>query len=100
MEGGITMKITDKGKIISLKNQGKSYQEISLLLNIPRSTISSFINSLKEINTCKECGKKIDIIKGHRKREFCSNSCRYKYWSKSNLNQKKAVCLCCNPKLP
>lgn len=93
----------EKKKIIELKSEGKSIREISTLLNIPRSTIGSYIKTLEKEFFCKCCGKPITIKKGHRPRVFCSDGCRYKYWRSNNTNKNKPTnhvveCLCCNKK--
>lgn len=93
------MKESEKKKILELKASGKSIREIAALLNIPRSTVGSFIKSNEKKAACKYCGKSITLIKGHRPRVFCSDSCRYNYWKENNKDRKTKLeveCLCCH----
>jgi len=93
----------EKKRIIELKAEGKSIRDISSLLNIPRSTIGTYIKTFETESFCKCCGKLIAIKKGHRPRVFCSDSCRYKFWRSINNDKNKStnyvvVCLCCQKK--
>lgn len=93
----------EKKRIVELKAEGKSIRDISSLLNIPRSTIGTYIKNLETVSYCKCCGKSIAIKKGHRSRAFCSDSCRYKFWRSTNNSKNKTTnyvveCLCCQKK--
>lgn len=93
----------EKKRIIELKSEGKSIRDISSLLNIPRSTIGTYIKTFEMVSFCKYCGKPITIKKGHRSRVFCSDNCRYKYWRSTNDIKNKSTnyeveCLCCHKK--
>lgn len=90
----------DKNRIIALKEAGYSYKEIASELGIPVGSVKSVISRASteikmEIDTpkCKNCGCEITLVKGKRKREFCSDKCRRMYW----LNHlEKRVCKFCN----
>ena len=82
-----------KKQALKLRDEGKSYSEISSLLSIPRPKVVSIIQ--RSENCCKECGKPIIQTKGHRQKKFCSTLCRVRYHrSMSQLHKKK--CLCCS----
>ena len=86
-----------KAKILKLKREGKSYSEISEVTGVSAGTIKSIVSRSKkeniEINFCKHCGKEITQTEGKRRKEFCSDSCRIKWWK---LNKGvKNKCLHC-----
>ena len=41
------------------------------------------------MKNCKFCGKSLNHIEGRRKKEFCNNTCRSKYWYNKNLKVKQ-----------
>lgn len=41
------------------------------------------------MNTCKNCGIKIENTPGRRPKEFCSDNCRAKNWQKKNAKKKE-----------
>lgn len=67
----------DKAKAIQLRKQGKTYNEINRLLNIPKSTLSGWFNGLE--------------IPERIKRRLWSNA--QKKWAQSitNYNKKRAL---------
>ena len=72
------MTLEQKEQIISMRKNGSSYSMISAYLDMPLSTVKSFIRRAKNkinleskrTNCCKECGKPIAQIAGRKK--FCS----------------------------
>ena len=80
------MNSTERQKIDDLRKQGYGYGKISKQLGISKSTISSYCKGSSDSTRCPVCGKKIKIIGGHRKRRYCSDSCRKEYW---RLNKDK-----------
>ena len=95
------MTALQKETVVRLRSQGKSYGDISSELGISVNTISSFCrridigNSGKDIRlvaTCKQCGKKIKSLTGHKQRQFCSDACRLLWWnSHQELIKRKAI---------
>lgn len=77
-----------KFNILKLRNEGKSYNDISKLLNCSKSVISYHcsnnelndigLNELRiiknEIRTCTICSKEF-VVKGYSKKKYCSSSC-------------------------
>lgn len=73
-----------------LREQGFGYKLISKTLCIPLGSVKSFFNRLiktKNNGVCRNCGVTICHTKGHRKKIFCSEKCRYK-WRKDNPEKR------------
>ncbi|MDL2292561.1 helix-turn-helix domain-containing protein [Acholeplasma sp. OttesenSCG-928-E16] len=81
----------EKEQILKLREEGLSYREIAKTLNLPFTSVSSFIarQNTNKSNTeiCKNCGIKLSQTKGHRKKIFCSEKCR-RFWWKSNPDKR------------
>lgn len=107
-EGGICMKESDKKKIEELWLQGYGSTKIADKLGINVNTVKSFCRrhglsgdrqqekfnnldiAVKEPR-CKCCGSSIVWRSGAKKKIFCSNSCRMKWWnSHQELVDRKA----------
>ena len=100
-----------KRQIENYRKNGYGYKQISNLMSISLNTIKSFCrrNRLKDddlqestnqIFCCEQCGKSVEQ-KEHRKRKrFCSDACRNKWWnSHLDMVNRKAnyeiICPCC-----
>lgn len=88
-------------EIKKLVNKGLTYKEISERLNIPVSTIKTCIRRLKSESECLNCGKKIISIPHKKSKKFCSDECRFKWWSKNRNKLKlktleKCICIYCH----
>jgi len=75
----------EKTKIHELREQGLGYKRIAAELGMKLSSIQSFIKRNKAENqllgTCKECGMQIKSTKGKKRKEFCSDRCRMRWWN-------------------
>ena len=91
----------EKNAVIRMRGQQQSYKTISETLGISLNTIRSFCRrrnlqgdcrSISNTGNCKSCGRLIMIKKGHRPRQFCSDTCRQRWWN-DHLGdvQRKAV---------
>lgn len=102
------MNLEEKEKIKKLREEGLGYKRISNELGISVNTIKSFCrnnNLTSEFTTkqiyCKECGKEI-IQKEHiKKKIFCSEECKRKWWNKNRIKLDKTkleeyTCLNCH----
>lgn len=83
----------EKTKIIELRKKGYGYGQISLELNIPRSSISTFckrndinVGSIDRYVFCKNCEKVIKLESKKKPKMFCSDDCRVNWW---NAHQSK-----------
>ena len=88
--GGTLMTAEQKGHVIQLRGNGKSYNEISKALGISVNTIKSFCRracvdgqskDIKSVGTCKQCGIFIKSKIGYKQRKFCSETCRVTWWN-------------------
>lgn len=97
------MKKQDMKFIQEMLLQGKNTREISLLLDIPSSTIRAHIRRHPEFyggKPCRNCGKILMQPPGRKVKYFCSDKCRMAWWnSRREQVQKKAyytiVCVHC-----
>ena len=95
-----------KAKIIKLRAAGKGYRVIASTLGIPVNTVKSFcirnhINAETapglaaslptETSLCDNCGKEIQQMPKRKKKRFCSDKCRNRWWnSHLSLVKRKA----------
>lgn len=85
-----------KQKIISLRRDGAGYGSIATELGVSINTVKSFCrrNSLTAPKTgtaCEECGKPITQNPGRKRKRFCSDACRNKWWNNHlDLVRRKA----------
>lgn len=103
------MTTNEKKNITELRGKGMSYRAISESTGISINTVSSFCRrtqidgqskDIKNVGTCKNCGRLIKSKTGCKPRIFCSDTCRWEWWNR-HLDQvkRKAVysftCACC-----
>lgn len=89
----------EKTKIIELRKKGYGYGQISIELNIPRSSVSTFCKRhgidadiIDRFVLCKNCNKLIMLENKKKPKRFCSNECRVNWWnSHQNEVNKKAI---------
>ena len=98
--------MTDKQKIEieKMRREGLGYKKIAVALDLSENTVKSYCRRLPTIaadnEKCMCCGKPLSQIPGHKKKKFCSDSCRMKWWnSHLDIVKRKAlytfVCPCC-----
>lgn len=95
------MNETQKTKIRKMRLEGIGYKAIASRLDLSLGTVKSYCkrNALKGIGIvvalnnevsvqngliCKQCGAKLKHIKGKKRKVFCSDRCRKKYWRLKN----------------
>ena len=94
----IPMTDEQKSKIISMRESGKTYADIAACLNLSLNTVKSFYRRNQTL--CKCCGTPITQPTRARKKIFCSDKCRMKWWNSHQEDvSRKAVydfiCECC-----
>ena len=101
-----------KQSIIKMRGNGLGYKKIAKALELPVGTIQSFCRRESVLNMavpeydgkhCRECGKLLIQKDKVKKRKFCSEECRIKWWtehpcSKSGNTKSShtVVCACCH----
>jgi endogenous inhibitor of DNA gyrase (YacG/DUF329 family) len=94
----------EKNKITELRQQGYGYKriakELSTTISAVRYACSVICDEDSLTGNCRNCGQKIKSIKGKKKKKFCSDNCRWQWWSKhlKEVNKKAYYtlhCKCC-----
>lgn len=91
----------EKRKIENFMQQGKGYRFIAAEIGLPVNTVKSWIQRNKpKPEQCLQCGSIIHSLPHKKKKKFCSDKCRYAWWS-SHPSQRqikkpyKHICLYC-----
>lgn len=89
-----------KEQIKLLRLSGLGYVKIAKELGVSVNTIKSYCRRNENTHTCLHCGKEIRILSKVKPRKFCSDACRYLWWTehKSELQHKNTysfTCQCC-----
>lgn len=91
------MKDKQKQQIIALRRDGAGYGSIANQLGLSINTVKSFCrrHSLAAPPTdslCEQCGRPIAQNPGRKRKRFCCDACRNKWWnSHLDLVKRKAV---------
>ena len=87
----------DKEKVLELRAQGYGYKKIAKELSVSISSIRYLCEQMNkeeqivQIGECKECGDRIISQKGKKKKQFCCDECRMRWWnSHLDLVKRKA----------
>lgn len=76
-----------------LRQEGKGYRTIAIELDLPLNSVKSWCRrhpkEEERVQSCLHCGSEITNPRYGRKRKFCSDSCRLKWWSEHP--EKRAV---------
>ena len=104
-EGSSMISEVQKNTILTLRQQGCSYQEIAGQLILSPNTVKSVCRrrganapkpDMLSLNACKNCGVPLPQSIGGRKRAFCCDKCRYAWWNQSRRKQPyRLTCYCC-----
>ena len=108
------MNDTQRQQIRKLRAEGYSYSKVAQALGLSENTVKTFcrrngLGGVAEVTTqiesdrnyCLCCGEPVKQNPGKKKKKFCSDKCRNKWWN-SNLDKvnRKAVysfeCLTCH----
>lgn len=77
-----------KEQINTLREQGNGYKRIAGILGVSVNTIASYCR--RKTAVCPCCGAALVMTPKHRKKKFCSDACRLKWWyaNSEKLNKK------------
>ena len=91
----------EKKQIVICRNQGLGYMTISKMLGISVNSIKTYCrrNGLggvrvfenaeaAKVTSCENCGTPLKQNPGRKKKRFCSDRCRNKWWN-THLDQVK-----------
>lgn len=90
----------EKKQIVIYRNQGLGYMTISKMLGISVNSIKTycrrnglggvraFENAEAKVSSCENCGSPLKQNPGRKKKRFCSDRCRNKWWN-THLDQVK-----------
>lgn len=88
----------EKRQIIVLRRDGIGYGKIAQQTSISVNTIKSFCRRSNLVvftdgkSVCECCGKRIEQVSGRKRKRFCSDQCRNKWWNGHlDLVKRKAV---------
>ena len=97
----------EKMLITQQRRQGLGYTEIAQKLGMSVNTVKSYCqrNGIKpagkttpEKDTCRQCGSVLEHTPGRKKKQFCSDACRMRWWhdhrymSRTAMSAKCAAC--------
>lgn len=85
--------MTDKQKneIVGFRANGLTYAEIAKKLGLSINTVKSYYRRRKDEtqNICLCCGVPVIQPKAVRKKKFCSDECRMKWWNAHGCDVKR-----------
>ena len=99
--------------IRDMRSNGEAYADIAEKIGASINTVKSFCRRhdvqihedekpvKKDVEYCAQCGSELINLPGHKKKRFCSSTCKTKYWNAhaDELNMKSAktyTCPCCS----
>ena len=97
----------EKRLITQQRRLGLGYTEIARKLGMSVNTVKSYCqrNGIKpagkttlEKDTCRQCGSVLEHTPGRKKKQFCSDACRMRWWhdhrymSRTAMSAKCAAC--------
>lgn len=97
------MNTLQKEDVASLRQEGYSYRAIADYTGLTYDAVKSYCKrqkltrvqeheNLPERSFCRECGKEVPLLHGHRRRKFCSDECRMEWWkAHRNLVKRKTL---------
>ena len=105
----LTMTGIQKQRIEYLRGKGESYAAIAADLSISTNTVKSYcrrnnlgVGYVAELptetdDTCENCGKPLHHTPGSKRKRFCSDKCRLRWWKAhpESMNQKAVYNFTC-----
>lgn len=104
------MNDNQKQMIKEMRGSGLGYKKIAQALDLPVGTVQSFCRResvaavtipVFDENHCRQCGKPLVQSNKVKRRKFCSEECRVKWWtlhpcSKSGNTKSSHTAICAN----
>lgn len=85
------MTVEQKYAIEELRKRGLSFAKIAMQTGLSVNTVKSYYRRLEEKKRkCRHCGKPL-IQMGNKKKSFCSDNCRAKWWNRHREQLNSAV---------
>lgn len=104
-----------RANVLMLRHKGFSYREISRETGVPVNTVKSLChrsgvktpNAYEETGNeenketkpfCQHCGVRVEQSPYTRKKRFCSDTCRHRWWNanRNRVNGKTEIRLACS----
>ena len=97
----------EKTLVAQQRRQGLGYTEIARKLGMSVNTVKSYCqrNSIKPVgkttpekDMCRQCGSVLEHTPGRKKKQFCSDVCRMRWWHEHremSKNARGAKCAAC-----
>lgn len=75
--------------VSDLQQRGLGYKKIASLTGISVNTAKAYFHRHKVLREetgadgtrCRNCGRALEIISGRKRRMFCSDACRLRWWN-------------------
>lgn len=93
-----------KEAVLQLRNKGLGYTEIARQLGLSVNTLKSFgrrndaprldralSDEGERVDGCKQCGSALIQTPKHRRKLFCSDRCRYAWWTQNRLLSRSST---------
>jgi endogenous inhibitor of DNA gyrase (YacG/DUF329 family) len=86
----LSMTDNQKQSLREMRGSGLGYKKIAQALCLPIGTVQSFCRrecvpvmgtAIYDEDHCRQCGKPLVQKDGVKKRKFCSDACRIKWWT-------------------
>lgn len=87
----------DKLRIRQYRMQGLGHTKIARMLGLSVNTVKSYCRRNQVTRShqnadgvCRQCGVKLEYIPHRKKKHFCSDACRLRWWHAHREQSKKA----------
>ena len=90
----------EKVQIVQMRKRGLGYAEIALSLGLSVNTVKSYCrrSGVKPLekktaqsgDVCRQCGSVLKHTPGRKRKQFCSDTCRLRWWHEHRYMSKTA----------
>ena len=98
----------EKVQIVQMRKRGLGCSEIALKLGMSVNTVKSYCrrSGVKPLekktaqsgDVCRQCGSVLKLTPGRKRKQFCSDACRLRWWHghrEQGQNARMIVCASC-----